>query len=324
MPDANAVVLGYIRFCFAIRVAYAMMRQSSARRSGRRLEFGGTWTAIKLSKLETYLPAYTTIFSRNLRAQHFRTIYVDAFAGTGKINYLPDSQAQLFDEPPEQYLKGSATRALEVAPEFDKYVFIESDPNRCAELSNLKEQFPEKKDRIDVRNEDANQFLERWCSATDWTQWRAVVLLDPFAMDVEWATIEALGKTGGVDLWWLFPCGAFNRLLTRGRKPPPTWANTLTRICGTVSWQERFYRTQQVNGLFGAMETHEKISSFTGINAFLRERLATVFTGVVERPLYLVNSNNTPIFMLFFAASNPKGATTGARIARWIIDHSGN
>jgi three-Cys-motif partner protein len=300
------------------------MPRISARRSGRRLEFGGAWTAIKLSKLESYLPAYTRIFTSNPHARYLSTIYVDAFAGTGKINYLPDSQEQLFEEPRDEYLKGSATRALEVVPEFNRYIFIESDRTRCAELSDLKKQFPTKQDRIDVRNEDANEFLVRWCSEVDWAKWRAVVLLDPFAMDVEWPTIEALGKTGGVDLWWLFPCGAFNRLLTRGKKPPPTWASALTRICGTPSWQDRFYRTQRVAGLFGLIETQEKISGFTEINAFLRERLSKAFTGVVEQPLYLVNSNNTPIFMLFFAASNPKGATTGTKIARWIIDHSGN
>jgi hypothetical protein len=45
--------------------------------------FGGTWTEDKLSRVRGYLGAYTTIFTSNERARHFRTTYVVAFAGTG-------------------------------------------------------------------------------------------------------------------------------------------------------------------------------------------------------------------------------------------------
>jgi three-Cys-motif partner protein len=158
----------------------------------------------------------------------------------------------------------------------------------------------------------------------DWKRWRAVVVLDPFAMDVGWDTIAALAETQGVDLWWLFPCGAFNRLLTKGGKPPQPWRDALNKICGTEEWEQRFYRTQLCQGLFGPMEIEQKVSGFSEINLFLRERLKTVFIGVAKQPLCLVNSNNTPIFMLFFAASNPRAAATATGIANWIIAHSGN
>jgi three-Cys-motif partner protein len=288
-----------------------------------KLEFGGRWTSIKLAAVEDYLPEYTKIFTRNPGARYFSTMYVDAFAGTGRIAYMPDLQETLFIER-ENYVKGSASRALEVKPEFNRYIFIESDPDRYAVLEQLKVAHRDKNDRIDVRNDDANLFLKRWCKETNWKQWRAVVLLDPYAMDVPWSTIEALARTQGIDLWWLFPCGAFNRLLTRGTKPPQSWRDALTRICGTDAWEQRFYEIQTQEGLFGPMQTEQKISSFTGIQQFLRERLESIFVGVAKQPLYLVNSQNTPIFMLFFAASNPKGAATATRIANWIIEHGGN
>ena len=295
----------------------------SKKRGPGKLEFGGRWTSIKLAAVEDYLPEYTKIFTKNPGARHFSTMYVDAFAGTGRIAYMPDLQDALFRDR-EQYVKGSAARALEVKPEFNRYIFIESDPDRYAVLEQLKVAHPEKSERIEVRNEDANLFLKRWCAQTDWKRWRAVVLLDPYAMDVPWSTIEALARTKGIDLWWLFPCGAFNRLLTRGAKPPQPWRDALTRICGTDAWEQRFYEVQTHDGLFGPMQTEQKISSFAGINAFLRERLESIFVGVAKQPLYLVNSQNTPIFMLFFAASNPKGAATATRIANWIIEQSGN
>ena len=46
-------------------------------------QFGGSWTEEKLDRIRKYLAAYTTIFTQNSRAATYRTIYVDAFAGTG-------------------------------------------------------------------------------------------------------------------------------------------------------------------------------------------------------------------------------------------------
>ena len=43
--------------------------------------YGGEWTHQKLDILEDYLNAYTTA----LKNQHFRLLYIDAFAGTGYV-----------------------------------------------------------------------------------------------------------------------------------------------------------------------------------------------------------------------------------------------
>ena len=43
--------------------------------------FGGDWTQEKLGILELYLDAYTTA----LKNKPFHLVYVDAFAGTGRI-----------------------------------------------------------------------------------------------------------------------------------------------------------------------------------------------------------------------------------------------
>ena len=309
-------------FSSYLRYPAVLMARIPKNRGIKKLEFGGRWTEVKLDVLEKYLGAYTRIFATNLKARHFQTIYVDAFAGTGRISYLPNEQEDLFEHSRQEYVKGSATRALEVSPEFNRYIFIESNAARCAELNGLKSQFPEKERRIEIRNDDANQFLQEWCTKADWSTCRAVVLLDSFAMDVSWETIEALAKTKGIDLWWLFPSSAFNRLLTTGAKPPATWAKALTRACGTPDWI-RFYEARKQDGLFGPIETEEKISGFDEINSFLRKRLESVFVRVAP-PLYLKNSSNTPLFMLFFAASNEKGAATGTKIANWIIKNSGS
>ena len=35
----------------------------------------------------------------------------------------------------------------------------------------------------------------------DWSSHRAVLFLDPYGMQVEWTTIEAIARTGAIDLW---------------------------------------------------------------------------------------------------------------------------
>jgi len=49
------------------------------------------------------------------------------------------------------------------------------------------------------------------------------------------------------------------------------------------------------------------------------DRLKTVFTKVAEKPLPLLNSKHVPLYLLCFAAGNPKGAPTAVKIAQNIL-----
>src|SRR3989442_10427124 len=174
------------------------------------------------------------IFSRNPRAAYFRAIYVDAFAGTGfRKDPTPADEVTdtLFDDvasdtDAEALRKGSAQVALETEPPFAQYVFIEHAPGYAQELARLRERFPSLSQRIQIVQEDANEYLMKWCAATDWGRTRAVVFLDPYGMQVEWSTIVTMGSTQGIDLWILFPLGVgVNRLLLKGGPPQGSWAD---------------------------------------------------------------------------------------------------
>ncbi len=289
-------------------------------------EFGGDWTSEKLETVRKYLVAYTTIFTKNPRAKFLRTIYVDAFAGTGyranarfKTNAVPLTP-ELIEPDRDAFLKGSTRIALEVEPSFTRYLFIEQNPEYVRELNNLKGEFPKKASQIEVVQEEANNYLMRWAARTDWKLWRAVVFLDPYGMQVEWSSIEALAKTEAVDLWILFPLAvAVNRLLTRREPPPDEWALALTRIFGTDEWREAFYPKQTRLTLFGQEEVQEKEADFDRIGKFFVRRLQTVFAGVAQNPLILRNSKNVPLYLLCFASSNPRGAPTAIKIAQDIL-----
>jgi three-Cys-motif partner protein len=291
--------------------------------------FGGTWTVEKLEHVRKYLPAYTRILRRNRRAQTLTTTYVDAFAGTGMC-YLQDrlrSANPLFADLTEteaqeaqDYIKGSARIALETEPPFDNFLFVERDPECARRLEQLKEDFPSRASRIEIHVTDANQYLTQWCRGTDWRRNRAVVFLDPYGMEVEWSLIKVIAETQAIDLWILFPIGvAVNRLLTRAEPPPEQWAQALTRTFGTDHWRTTFYPRKKVLTLFGEEEYRVRQADFAAIGQFFVERLRTVFREVAENPLPLLNSRNVPLYLLCFAAGNPKGAPTAVKIAQHIL-----
>ena len=88
-------------------------------------KFGGAWTQEKLNIFTSYLEAYLIA----LQNQNFKKIYIDAFAGTGKIETSDG----------EQYLEGSARLALSARKSFDFYYFIEGDNKKAAELKQMTE-----------------------------------------------------------------------------------------------------------------------------------------------------------------------------------------
>jgi hypothetical protein len=121
---------------------------------------------------------------------------------------------------PYFFLEGSAKRALRTTLPFDKYIFIEKDPERCKQLENLKNEFPTLANDIDIRQEDANEEIQNLANK-DWRSRRAVLFLDPYGMQVEWKTLEAIANTKAIDLWLLFPLGiGVNRLLKKSGDIP--------------------------------------------------------------------------------------------------------
>ena len=288
-------------------------------------EFGGGWTEKKLEKVGKYLKPYMQILS----GKGFTTEYVDAFAGTGYRTTQASCHDELdfFDEldarDAQDYSDGSARIALRSLPPFDRYTFIEKDPDKCSVLYGLKDEFPAQAARIDIRNGDANRILASLCSSErDWKYHRAVMFLDPYGMQVEWKTIELIAATKAVDLWYLFPIGSVNRLLERRQCLHPGFAERLDRTFGAKDWRSEFYRLNREPTLFDDdNETISKDSSFDAIGAYINKRLKSVFPGVVEPPYLLRNTKNSPLFMLCFAEGNPsqKVRDLALRIAREIL-----
>lgn len=288
--------------------------------------FGGNWTEEKLGCLAKYLAAYRIIFTGNERARHFRTWYVDAFAGTGGRTEpgQPADEHALFDEvyvETSGYRDGSPRKALALTSPFDRYLFVEESRDRVAELrQSIEADFAALAPRCQLEQGDANTVLKAWCNQRDWAKERAVVFLDPYGMQVEWSTIQALAATKAVDLWYLFPLGVgVTRLLTKDGNISPSWQERLRLLFGTDDWRQRFYQVTKSRDLFGDLETVARDASEENIAAFIKERLASCFAAVADG-LVLRNSKASPLYLLCFAAANERGAKTALKIAQSILN----
>ncbi len=281
-------------------------------------EFGGDWTEQKLNILDKYLAVYSTIFRKNEKAKYFKTIYVDAFAGTGIIE-RPNEES----EEAAKLLAGSCSRAIRHS--FDKYVFIEKSADHVSKLQELKKT-PGVGNKIEIRHGDANSELLKVVNETDWKKHRAVVFLDPYGMQVEWTTIEAIAATQAIDLWLLFPLGqAVMRMLVKDEEPPPEWSECLDRVLGPCDWKKKFYSKFSQGELWGGETvTTLRHVDWRGVKAFFVDRLRSVFNKVHPKPAVLRNSNNAPLYLLCFAAANPVGAKTALKIADHLLKPFGN
>lgn len=293
-------------------------------RRDREHQFGGEWTIRKLEVLAGYLQGYTTV----LKKTPFQKLYIDAFAGTGYRDVRRDEeddspQNTLFPDmaelEPQSFLDGSASLALKIEPPFDRYIFIERSPERCANLESLKAAFPGLANKIDIRQGDANAKIQELCH-TDWHSKRAVLFLDPYGMQVEWTTIEAIAKTKAIDLWLLFPLGiGVNRLLTKSGDIPNSWRNRLNLLLGTEDWYDEFYKVEITPTLFGENKETLIKAKMETIGRYFNNRLKSVFVGVAEEPGVLRNSANNPLYLLCFAVGNERGKDIALRIAQHLL-----
>jgi three-Cys-motif partner protein len=293
-------------------------------RSDREHRFGGDWTTRKLDVLAGYLTSYTSA----LKNSPFQKLYVDAFAGTGYRDVRRDDDAKSSQNPlfpelaepePQSLLDGSARIALRTEPPFDGYVFIERSAERCARLEGLKTEFPDLATRIDIRQGDGNTEIRDLCSR-DWRSRRAVLFLDPYGMQVEWTTIQAIAQTKAIDLWLLFPLGiGVNRLLTTSGDIPESWRRRLNLLLGTEDWYEKFYKVETTPTLFGNDQERVVKAKMETIGRYFNARLKGVFAGVAAKPGVLRNSRNNPLYLLCFAVGNARGKEIALRIATHLL-----
>jgi three-Cys-motif partner protein len=294
-----------------------------------RQRFGGDWTEDKLGRIKEYFERYNTA----LKNQPFSREYIDAFAGTGCRQPRSDEVdadyllPELGEPEVQGFLDGSARIALKVEPGFTRFTFIEKSSSKVEDLLKLKVEFPDKDIRIEQG--DANQWVQSICREP-WDYRRAVLFLDPFGMQVSWQTLEAVAKTKSIDTWILFPlCVSITRLLGRDKVPGESICKRLDFLFGDRSWLDALYRRPATasasltqRGLFDDQpDLSDKVQrlDLSAIEKYFKGRLSSIFAGVADTAVQLKNSKNSPLYLLFFAAGNARGAPIAVKIAEAIM-----
>ena len=279
--------------------------------------FGGDWTSKKLEILRRYLDAYTTALKEQpSKERPFNLIYVDAFAGEGA--WKPGKEYDRDYGDFRTLRQGSPQIALKIRDKaFDRFLFIERDPQRCESLQRLGCEFPNR--NIKIVNGDANTALPEFCRRLGKFD-RAVVFLDPFATEVAWETVEVIAQTEKIDCWILFPLMAITRMMPNKSEPPPALAKHLDRVFGNREHWQSLYGPPLQLSLFGDEPSQERHGGSEAIADRYRKRLESVFAKVAPTRRTLVNSKDSPLFDLYFAASNPIGAGPALRIANHILN----
>jgi three-Cys-motif partner protein len=262
-----------------------------------RIDEIGYWSEVKLEILEKYARPYNRI----LLAKNFRPIYIDGFAGAG--HHIAKGS--------DRIIEGSPARALGVKPPFDSFHFVDSDEARITQLRKISAGHQ----NVHVFHGDCNDVLvnQVFPTISYKRRERALCILDPYGLDLNWETILFAGKSHVIEIFLNFPVMDINRnvLWHNSERVSEFHRQRMTKFWGDNSWESAAYPTSQ--GLFGEMR--EKTSNEEVAEAF-RERLKRV-AGFrhVPKPIPMRNTKGAVVYYLFFAAHQP----TADRIVKDIF-----
>ena len=285
----------------------------------------GPWAEDKLSKLENYLNAYITILKNQSWCENI--IYVDAFAAMGraelrkynkeKDNELPDLWNYEKQEEETAYINGSPLRALNLKKCFTHYLFIELDANRVKKLQQLKIEYPDK--NIEIIQDDCNKAIFDYLSRFNWKKSRGVIFLDPFGMQITWATIEKIAHLSPtnqpLEIILNLPIQTtIERFLPNEfeyNKKNGRLIQSYNDFFGSDEWFNLIYTEKQT--LFGT-EIVKNIGADDTLALWYAQRLKQLF-GDVSIPYKVKNTKNRGLYYLIWAGQN----ATAKKIANYVM-----
>jgi three-Cys-motif partner protein len=143
---------------------------------------------------------------------------------------------------------------------------------------------------------------------------RALCLLDPYGLDLDWEVICKAGQSKAVEIFLNFPVMDMNRnvLWFNPENVAQAQVERMNAFWGDDSWKQVAYR--QIQGLFGTIS--EKTSNKVVTEAFRKRLKQIAGFKYVPKPIPMRNTRGTTVYYLFFASQNK----TGDIIVRYIFD----
>lgn len=256
-----------------------------------RLDQVGYWSEIKLDIVREYAKAYSTILNKQTGIKAH--LYIDGFAGAGVH----------ISKQTGHFIPGSPLNALNIAPPFKEFHFIDLDGGRAQALRQL----ASGRQDVFVYEGDCNKILlETVFPRARYADYRrALCLLDPYGLHLDWPVILTAGQMRSIEIFLNFPVMDMNMnvLWHHPDKVQKSHADRMDAFWGDASWRHVAYA--KTPGLFGDIE--QKADTETVAQAF-KERLRRVagFQYVAE-PMPMRNTKGGVVYYLFFASPNKTG-----------------
>lgn len=197
-------------------------------------------------------------------------------------------------------------RALQCEPPFDCYWFIERSQRRVKQLQALQPQFPDR--QIVIQQGDCNEILRDTIvpQISFASKQRGLVFLDPYGLQVEWATIELLAKAKTFDVFVNFSLMGVIRQLKLNELPTKQEA-TLDKVMSDIEWIQKIYQPseQLPLPLFGDPHLTRDIIRAEWLARLYTNQIGTLFS-FISQPVIMRNSRNAPLYALFLASHNER------------------
>jgi three-Cys-motif partner protein len=261
---------------------------------GVRLDEIGYWSEIKLDIVRKYAQAYATVLANDHRIRGY--IYIDAFAGAGMH----------ISKRTGEFVPGSPLNALNVAPPFSEYHFIDLDGDKAEHLRQLAGDAP----NTHFYNEDCNSvLLNKVFARARWSDYRrALCLLDPYALNLDWEVLRTAGQMRSVEVFLNFMVMDMN-MNVLWRNPDNVLPSQLERMdafWGDRSWRGALY--QKPRGLLPGFDWEEKVSNEEVATAYQKRLKEVAGFAYVPDPMPMRNTRGAVVYYLFFASPNATGA----------------
>jgi three-Cys-motif partner protein len=261
---------------------------SSGKSSQLKLDEVGEWSETKLDIIRKYAHAYTTILTK----YKLSPIYIDGFAGAGEH----------ISRATREKIKGSPSEAFDTRPPFASFHLVDLEGTRAEALRTLAAGRTDTK----IYHGDCNRvLLEKVFPEVSSSRFnRALCILDPYGLHLDWEVMEAAGKTGQIEIFLNFPVADMHRNVF-WHKPDgvdPKDIERMNRFWGDNSWNSTVYTTRPT--LFEELTVKEADSTRAIAKAFqnrLKEKAGFKF---VPEPAPMCNSKGAVVYYLFFATPN--------------------
>ncbi len=283
-------------------------------------KWGGGWTEKKLDAFARYVSDYLTIIGKK---SYLKTIYFDGFAGSGerKSNIQSELYEQLMiSEDEEKVYKGSAERVLNLPKNasFDYYCFSDKDAESLSKLKDKLAKYQERNiNQFIFREGDCNaHILELSKALKRENTYSALVILDPFDMQINWESISALKNTRA-DIWILVPTVVIVNILLDKNGEMRNFHKLQPFFGMTVKEIKEYFSADEADAL--QIDEEDVIGKVTKqiekIAELYVERLRYVWANVLEEPICLKNPEGLPVLHLIYASNN----TSAIKISKEII-----